>query len=174
MTIHTIVIHYSATYPDQDVTRDEVDGWHRARGFREIGYHWFIRRDGTLEEGRAEGTLGAHVRGHNSGTIGICWAGGLDRATGADVGVWNPTPAQLACIMRLITDIQKRWPKAKRVIGHNDLVATQCPGLPKGGVAKWWAQAYRQGPLVSPDLDTGGNWLARIIAAILAMFGGKK
>ena len=41
----TVVIHYSATYPDQDITRDTVDKWHRERGFREIGYHWFIRRD---------------------------------------------------------------------------------------------------------------------------------
>ena len=140
MKIHTIVIHYSATYPDQDITRDTVDKWHRERGFREIGYHWFIRRDGTLEEGRPEGSLGAHVRGHNSGTIGICWAGGLERASGPNTGVWNITDAQEDALVRLITDIQKRWPDAKRVIGHKDLVPTECPGLPKGGVAEWWAR----------------------------------
>jgi len=55
MNIHTIVIHYSATYADQTVTRDDIDRMHRERGFREIGYHWFIRRDGTLEEGRPDG-----------------------------------------------------------------------------------------------------------------------
>ena len=140
MKIHTIVIHYSATYPDAHVTRDVVDRWHRERGFREIGYHWFIRRDGTIEEGRAEGTLGAHVRGHNSGTIGICWAGGLERSSGPNVGVWNPTEAQEQTLIQLIRDIQKRHPDAKRVIGHKALAPTECPGLPKGGVAEWWAR----------------------------------
>jgi N-acetylmuramoyl-L-alanine amidase len=140
VNIHTIVIHYSATYPDAHVDRAVIDKWHKERGFREIGYHWVITRDGKVQEGRPEGTLGAHVRGHNSGTIGICWAGGLDRASGPNVGVWNPTPAQEAAMVQLIRDIQKRWPDAKRVIGHKDLVPTECPGLPKGGVAEWWAK----------------------------------
>ena len=139
MKIHTIVVHYSATYPDAHVDRDVIDRWHRDRGFREIGYHWVITRDGTLQEGRAEGTPGAHVRGHNSGTIGICWTGGLDRASGPNVGVWNPTPEQEETLVKLIRDIQKRHPDAKRVVGHKDLVATECPGLPKGGVAAWWS-----------------------------------
>lgn len=137
MNIHTIVIHYSATYPDAPVTRDTVDKWHRDRGFREIGYNWFIRRDGTLEEGRPEGTLGAHVRGHNDRTIGICFAGGLERETGPDVGVWNPTPEQEATMVQLIHDIQRRWPMAKKVVGHRNLVATQCPG--RDGVPAWWS-----------------------------------
>jgi N-acetylmuramoyl-L-alanine amidase len=138
--IHTIVIHYSATYPDQDIGVKEIRQWHTERGFRDVGYHWIIRRDGTLEEGRPEGTPGAHVRGHNSGTIGICWVGGLDRVSGPNVGVWNLTAAQEDALVRLIADIQKRWPDAKRVIGHKDLVPTECPGLPRGGVAEWWAK----------------------------------
>ena len=140
MKIHTIVVHYSATYSDQDIGVKEIRKWHQDRGWRDVGYHWIIRRDGTLEEGRPEGTLGAHVRGHNSGTIGICWAGGLDRASGPNTGVWNPTEAQEQTMVQLIRDIQKRHPDAKRVIGHKDLVPTECPGLPKGGVAEWWAK----------------------------------
>lgn len=167
MTIHTIVIHYSATYPATTLTRDQVDKWHRERGFREIGYHWFIRRDGTLEEGRAEGTLGAHVRGHNSGTIGICWAGGLDRTTGPNVGVWNPSAAQVECMVRLVHDIQRRWPSAKRVIGHKDLVPTECPGLPKGGVAEWWAGVSKPEAPDVAGLRAFGAWL-------IALFGGRK
>jgi N-acetylmuramoyl-L-alanine amidase len=144
MKIHTIVIHYSATYPDQDIGVKEIRQWHTERGFRDVGYHWIIRRDGTLEEGRPEGTPGAHVRGHNSGTIGICWVGGLDRVSGPNVGVWNATAAQEDALVRLITDIQKRWPDAKRVIGHKDLVPTECPGLPRGGVAEWWGRKQNQ------------------------------
>lgn len=136
--IHTIVIHYSATYPDQDITRDGIDKMHRDRGFREIGYHWFIRRDGTLEEGRPEGTLGAHVRGHNSGTIGICFAGGIERGTGPNVGVWNPTPAQERTMVALIADIQKRHPSARKVVGHRNLTATQCPG--RDDISDWWSE----------------------------------
>ena len=160
MKIHTVVIHYSATYPDQDIGVKEVRKMHMDRGWRDVGYHWLIRRDGTLEEGRPEGTLGAHVRGHNSGTIGICWAGGLERASGSSVGVWNPTEAQEACLVRLIHDIQKRWPNAKRVVGHKDLVPSECPGLQKGGVAKWWASQQR----AAPKPASGGFWalLARI------------
>ena len=166
MKIHTIVIHYSATYPDQDIGKAEIDEWHRARGFREVGYHWIIRRDGTLEEGRPEGTLGAHVRGHNGGTIGICWAGGLERETGPKVGHWNPTPEQEACLVRLIRDIQARWPKARRVVGHKDLAKTECPGLLKGGVAAWWAEQARSAPSTNP--------LAALFRALAAIFGGRK
>ena len=161
MKIHTIVIHYSATYPDAHVDRAIVDRWHRERGFREIGYHWFIRRDGALEEGRPEGTLGAHVRGHNSGTIGICWAGGLERASGPNVGVWNPTEAQEATMVQLIRDIQQRHPSATRVVGHKDLVATECPGLAMGGVAEWWSRHGAEQP-------SGGFW-----ARLLAWLGGR-
>ena len=140
MAIHTIVIHYSATFPSQDIGVKEIRQWHQDRGWRDVGYHWVIRRNGTLEEGRPENQNGAHVRGHNSGTIGICWVGGLDEASGPNAGVWNATPAQEATMVQLIRDIQKRHPKAKRVIGHKDLVPTECPGLPVGGVAEWWAK----------------------------------
>lgn len=161
MTIHTIVIHYSATYPDQDTTRADIDHMHKQRGFREIGYHWFIRRDGTLEEGRAEGTLGAHVRGHNHNTIGICFAGGLDRETGPNVGVWNPTPAQEATMVQLIRDIQVRWPSAKKVVGHRNLGPTQCPG--RDDVTEWWAAQNVEAPSI----------LATIIQAVVALFKGR-
>ena len=167
MNIHTIVVHYSATYPDANYTWERLTADHKARGFREGGYHWYIRRDGQLIEGRPEGTLGAHVRGHNSGTIGICWEGGLERATGSNTGVWNPTKAQEDQLVRLITDVQKRWPSAKRVVGHIDLGPTQCPGLPKGGVAKWWADKNKP---VQAGVTGQGNWLAALIKAIF----GKK
>lgn len=166
MKIQAIVIHYSATYPDAHVDRNVIDRWHRDRGFREVGYHWIITRDGTLQEGRPEGTLGAHVRGHNSSTIGICWAGGLERATGPEVGVWNPTPEQEACLVRLIRDIQNRHPSATRVLGHNDLVSTQCPGLPIGDVSEWWAK--QQEFSVGDSLRQ--NPVAKFLRVLLSLF----
>ena len=161
--IHTIAIHYSATYPDQNVTRDDIDLMHRARGFRMIGYNWFIRRDGTLEEGREEGAMTAGIKGHNTGVVHICFAGGLDRAAKKGVGVWNPTAEQLETMIDLIHGVQKRWPRAKRVIGHRDVAATECPG--RSDVSEWWAGVSAT--------KTSGGWSA-IITAILKLFGAKK
>lgn len=145
-TIHTIVLHYSATYADQDIGAAEIDAMHRARGFPSfrrpdgttgwIGYHWVIRLMGAVEAGRPEAFAGAHVRGHNGGTLGICLVGGLRRETGPNTGQDTRTEAQKAACVRLIRDIQARHPHATRVLGHRDLVATQCPGYDAGA---WWA-----------------------------------
>jgi len=140
MKPHTATIHYSATYPDQDYTWKKLVADHIKRGFRTGGYHWYVRRDGTLIEGRPEYEMGAHVKGHNSNTLGICFEGGLEKETGPNVGVWNPTPAQEATMITLLNDIMKRHPTVKRVVGHIDLAPSQCPGLPKGAVEKWWAE----------------------------------
>lgn len=134
-----VVLHYSATYEDDDVTAADIDKMHKARGWRGIGYHWFIRRDGTVEQGRPESQVGAHVGGQNSGKIGICCAGGLERETGPDVGVDNRTRAQIAAQIELIRDILKRHPGAE-VVGHRDLAPTQCPGF---DVRPWWAKVQR-------------------------------
>jgi N-acetylmuramoyl-L-alanine amidase len=133
-----IVIHYSATYPDQDLSAADIDRMHRARTppFRSIGYHWFIRRDGTVEPGRPETEQGAHVIGQNAGKLGICWAGGLERASGAQVGVNNMTRAQEQSLIRLIRELLERYPQAK-VVGHRDLAPTLCPGF---DVIPWWAK----------------------------------
>ena len=133
MKITHIVIHYSATYPDQEATAAVVDRWHRDRGFRKIGYHYFIRRDGTKETGRQETERGAHVAKQNTGKIGVCWAGGLERSQ-PGIGVNNMTAAQKATLVTLINELLTRYPNAK-VVGHRDLAATQCPGF---DVGKWW------------------------------------
>jgi N-acetylmuramoyl-L-alanine amidase len=164
MTIDTIVIHYTATFPDTDYTWERLEADQKARGFREGAYHWYIRRTptATLVEGRREGTMGAGVRGHNGANIlHVCWEGGLERATGPNKGVWNITKAQEEQLVRLIRDIQKRHPKAQRVIGHIDLAPSQCPGLPKGGVAKWWAEQQKT------QVQQPTNWLVELIKRFL-------
>ena len=159
--IKRIVMHYSATYPDQDIGATQIDEWHRARGFARIGYHYVIRRDGLVQTGRPENVVGAHVRGHNTGSIGICVVGGLDRATGANVGVDNRTPAQIAAQIKLTRDILRRHPGAQ-VMGHRDLVATQCPAY---DAAAWWASA--QASNVVPLRPTSPGWLAGLIEAFV-------
>jgi LysM repeat protein len=133
--IHTITIHYSATFEDQDIGVREIRPMHIARGFRKEGYHYIIRLNGVIEKGREEWEVGAHVAGKNAGNIGICWIGGLRRSTGANKGVDTRTPAQTESMIRLIRQLLGRHPGA-RVVGHRDLGATQCPAF---DVAAWWA-----------------------------------
>ena len=129
-----IVHHYSATYADQDIGVKEIDAMHRARGFKKVGYHYVIRRNGQIEAGRKETEIGAHVGNQNAGKIGICCIGGLDRATGPTVGVDNRTAAQKASQVQLTRDLLGRYPGAL-VVGHKDLAPTQCPAY---DVAAWW------------------------------------
>lgn len=135
-----IVVHYSATYADQDLTVKDIDKMHRERGWQMVGYHYVIRRDGTIERGRPESMVGAHVGNQNTGKIGICCIGGLERATGPNKGVDNRTPQQVESLIKLIRDILKRHPGAQ-VVGHRDLAPTQCPGF---DVPAWWAKVQKK------------------------------
>lgn len=157
-----IVMHYSATYSDQDIGVAEIDEWHRARGWKGCGYHWVIRRDGRVEAGRPEGVIGAHVVKRNRGTIGVCVVGGVERGTGPNVGVDNRTPAQIEAQIRLTRQILSRHPDAD-VIGHRDLAATQCPGY---DAARWWRSASSQ-PMPN-------GIFAAILAFLARIFGGSK
>ena len=73
-----IVVHCSATRADCALTTEDLETIHRRRGFRGIGYHYYIRRDGTVVNTRALELVGAHAKGHNAHSIGICYEGGLD------------------------------------------------------------------------------------------------
>lgn len=112
-----IVVHCSATAPHADVNAHHITAWHLKRGWATIGYHYVIRRDGTLETGRPEPTIGAHVAGHNATSLGVCLVGGVD-AAGAPQ--FNYTPAQMRRLHALLADLHSRYPAA-RVLGHRDL-----------------------------------------------------
>ena len=75
--INQIIVHCSDTFPEMDVGREEIRKWHvEERGWEDIGYHFIIRRNGTMEAGRPIEEIGAHVRGENADSIGICMVGG--------------------------------------------------------------------------------------------------
>ena len=76
--IDSIIIHCSATKVGQDFTAADIDRWHRERGFNGIGYHYVVCLDGRLERGRDISLAGAHCKGWNEHSIGICYIGGLD------------------------------------------------------------------------------------------------
>ena len=74
-----IIIHCSATREGQDAKAADIKRWHKERGFDDIGYHYVIDLDGTIEKGRDEALVGAHCKGHNATSIGICYVGGCDK-----------------------------------------------------------------------------------------------
>lgn len=122
--IDEIIVHCSATPRGRRVTAKDIDGWHRGRGFRCIGYHYVIGLDGEVERGRAESEVGAHCKGHNARSIGVCYVGGL--TTDGKVAVDTRTDAQRVALTELIMELKERYPGA-RVYGHRDFAAKECP-----------------------------------------------
>jgi len=116
--ITLIVIHCSAVKPDQQSSVAQIDTWHHNRGYKfGVGYHYVIRRDGSIEAGRPEWMVGAHCVNHNKYSIGVCYEGGLDaRGQPAD----TRTAAQKATLRQLLTDLHRRYPRAS-IVGHHDL-----------------------------------------------------
>lgn len=117
-TINKIIIHCSATPEGKDYTVEDIDRWHRKRGFAKIGYHYVIYRDGTIHQGRKESEVGAHARGYNANSIGVCYIGGLarDGKTTKD----TRTQAQRDALVRLLRELVIRYPDAE-ILGHRDL-----------------------------------------------------
>lgn len=163
--IKYITLHYSATYEDQDFDVNDIRRMHLARKFNDVGYHYIIKRDGTIQKGRDDTVIGAGVKGYNTGNLHICCIGGLNRATGPNVGVDNRTGAQIGSTVRLVKQLLAEHPGA-RLVGHKDLAATQCPGF---DVRSWWAS-------VDPDKPTAPkpNPLQWLFDLLSALFGGKK
>ena len=73
-----IVVHCSATRVNKDFPVEALEACHKARGFRSIGYHYYITKDGMVYPCRPENEVGAHARHYNTHSIGICYEGGLD------------------------------------------------------------------------------------------------
>ena len=124
-----IAIHCSATSSKQNIGAKDIDKWHRAKGWQCIGYHYVIRRDGTVEEGREEGVIGAHVENWNHNSLGICMVGGVN-ADDVNKAENNFTKEQFASLKQLLVDLKHRYPKAK-IQGHRDFpkVAKACPSF---------------------------------------------
>ncbi len=111
---NTIVVHCSATKPNQDVTFDTIKRRHlMERAFIDIGYHWVIERDGSVKQGRAIDDWGAHVKSHNHESVGICLVGGLNANGWPDD---NFTALQKRMLKFLAAGCQGLWPEAERTL----------------------------------------------------------
>jgi len=118
MNINKIVIHCSDSPNDRGDTAQNIHQWHLERGFDGIGYHYVVLPTGDIENGRPEYWQGAHVRGHNKGSIGICL-----------IGVDDFTRDQLTALRYLIMQLIHKHPLAE-VFGHRDLDPNRtCPNF---------------------------------------------
>lgn len=130
-----IAIHCSATRPSMDIGVPEIDKWHKAKGWAAgCGYHYVIKRDGTLQTGRREDEIGAHVQGYNAESIGVCMVGGVSEDDFRKAEN-NFTPKQFAALKGLLHLLKTKYPQAK-IQGHRDFpnVKKACPSF---SVAAW-------------------------------------
>lgn len=121
--ITQLIIHCSATPEGKDYTVADIDRWHRQRGFKMIGYHYVIYRDGSIHTGRPLEMVGAHCKGHNAHSIGICYIGGLDK-DGKPKD--TRTQVQRDVLWSLVKSLQKQFPNAT-VHGHREFAPKTCP-----------------------------------------------
>lgn len=123
--IKMVIMHCAATpdssKPEYDFDVDDIDEWHKARGWRGVGYHRVIKRNGTIQRGREDKEIGAHAKGHNRESIGICY-----------IGSYKPTKAQLKSIQKLFLEYKEKYGLE---IGdwycHYEFANKDCPGFSK-------------------------------------------
>ena len=121
--ITEIIIHCSATLIGKNYTVEDIDKWHKAKGWKGIGYHYVIYLDGSVHKGRPEEEIGAHCKGHNSNSIGICYIGGLDEFGEPED---TRTDKQKEALIVLLKALKAKYPAAT-IHGHREFAAKACP-----------------------------------------------
>ena len=128
--INKIVIHCSATRSSMDVGVKEIRSWHvDGRGWRDIGYHVVVRRNGSIEIGRPLEISGAHAKGFNKDSIGVCWVGGVNDQIKPEN---NMTSKQEQALWGVVKGFMEKFDLGKEdVVGHRDLpdVNKACPSF---------------------------------------------
>lgn len=127
-TIKYIVVHCTATPEGREHTAQDIDRWHKQRGFKEIGYNYVVKLDGTIELGRDVDKIPAHVEGYNANSIGITYVGGVDKDKFRAKD--TRTEAQKKSLMVLLKELRKLYPTAQ-ILGHRDFkgVNKACPSF---------------------------------------------
>lgn len=126
-----LVVHCAATKPTMDIGVREIRQWHVQQGWLDVGYHFVIRRNGTVEDGRPHDVIGSHAKGYNSTSLGICLVGGINAKGNPEN---NFTPEQFNSLKLLLIAHKRTYPQAK-IVGHRDLDSGKaCPSF---DVAEW-------------------------------------
>ncbi len=120
-----IIIHCSATRKNQDIGVKEIAQEHKKNGWENIGYHFVIRRNGEIEDGRPIEEIGAHCKGQNKNSIGICLVGGVNEQLKAEN---NFTPAQFFSLQKLVQNLKMKFQNLT-IHGHKEFAAKDCPSF---------------------------------------------
>lgn len=124
--IKKIILHYSETPATWDGGVEEIRAWHKERGFTDIGYHYVIRKNGDIQAGRGLEWAGAHCKGQNEKSIGICYIGGEDEKD-------DRTQMQRQALLDLIYSLKTVFPQHDITVhGHNEFSNKKCPGFNVG------------------------------------------
>ena len=142
-----IIVHHTGNPWDDDLSAEDIHRMHQAEGWSGCGYHYIVRKNGEIEEGRPEWAIGSHALGYNSHSIGVHICGNFEIAT--------PTDAQIESASYLIGWLCDRYGligDADHIVGHRDLMATLCPGQNLYDILRvirgksiWYAQNYQGG-----------------------------
>jgi len=125
--IDKIIVHCSATREGQHIDVDTIRDWHvNGRGWSDIGYHYVIYLDGTVHPGRPIERSGAHTKGQNSNSIGICYIGGVE--TDGKTPKDTRTPEQKAALDNLLFVLTDIFANTS-IHGHNEFAAKACPSF---------------------------------------------
>jgi N-acetylmuramoyl-L-alanine amidase len=125
--IDEIIIHCSATKSNYNLTKNLLRQWHiEENGWSDIGYHFFIDLDGVIHTCRPIEKKGAHTRGHNENSIGVCYAGGI-----SDDLAWKDTrnDLQKKSLKVLIDYLKLSFPTINNISGHNEYSDKECPSF---------------------------------------------
>ena len=124
--VNEIIVHCSATREGQQVTVDTIRDWHLAKGWNDIGYHFYIDLDGTINKGRDIDKMGAHCKGHNRNSIGICYCGGVE--TDGKTPKDTRTQEQKDSLLNVLKTLKAMYPEAV-IYSHSEFAAKACPSF---------------------------------------------
>lgn len=152
-----VVLHHAAA---RVCSPYQVDSWHKANGWSSIGYHFFIRKDGTIYRGRPEWAVGAHASGKNSESIGVCVEGNYDLET-------NMPTLQKNAIKDVLSYLKDKYPKAG-IKGHKEVGATGCPGkyYPLQEMKDYWNEKKMEEKPMTSEERAKFNELVNIVSEL--------
>lgn len=135
-----IFVHCSATKPSQDIGVETIRMWHKQQGWLDVGYHFIIKRDGTVEEGRPVDVIGSHVKDWNYKSVGVCLVGGINDKGNFEA---NFTPAQMFSLDVMLKTLKGKYPQAE-IKAHHDVAPKACPSF---DLQRW----LKTGEMVTSD-----------------------
>lgn len=123
--INEIIVHCAYTKASMDIGADWIRKIHvEQNGWSDIGYHYIIKRNGDIDHGRPIAAIGAHCKGKNRHSVGVCLIGGM---SDNNEPVDNYTEAQFKRLRQIVSDLKMQFPGIDKVSGHCDYSAKPCP-----------------------------------------------